>query len=86
MARQRNSSNGHLEEAVATLIQAQATLTLTQATLARDMADLKRESDARFGRIETQIAEIIRVLNEHGQLLERLPEAVRQKIGFKPDA
>jgi hypothetical protein len=30
------------------------------------------------------MAEIIRVLNEHGRMLERLPEAVRDKIGSKP--
>jgi len=29
------------------------------------------------------MAEIIRVLNEHSRMLERLPEAVRDKIGFK---
>ena len=30
------------------------------------------------------MAEIIRVLNEHSRLLERLPQAVRDKIGFNP--
>jgi hypothetical protein len=29
------------------------------------------------------MAAILRVLAEHGRLLERLPEAVRDKIGFK---
>ena len=43
-----------------------------------------RETAERFARIEAQMAEIIRVLNEHGQLLERLPEVIRDKIGFKP--
>jgi hypothetical protein len=33
-------------------------------------------------RIEAQMAEIIRVLNEHTRILERLPEAVRERIGF----
>jgi hypothetical protein len=28
------------------------------------------------------MAEIIRVFGEHGRLLERLPEAIREKIGF----
>jgi hypothetical protein len=44
---------------------------------------LKRQSDERFARIEAEMAEIIRVLNEHSRMLERLPEAVRDKIGFK---
>jgi hypothetical protein len=69
-----------LEEALATLIQNQAAFVGRLA-----------ETDARFARIEAQIAEIIRVLNtqgqvlaEHGRLLERLPEAVRERMGFKP--
>lgn len=46
--------------------------------------DFERETAERFGRIEAKLAEIIRVLGEHGRLLERLPEAVREKFGFKP--
>ena len=51
--------------------------------LERRHLELKRESDERFARIEAKMAEIIRVLGEHGRMLERLPEAVRDKIGFK---
>jgi hypothetical protein len=29
------------------------------------------------------MAEIIRVLNEHGQILEGLTNAIREKVGFK---
>jgi hypothetical protein len=29
------------------------------------------------------MAEILRVLNDHGRMLARLPEAVRDKIGFQ---
>ena len=32
---------------------------------------------------EAQMAEIIRVLSEHNRQIERLTEAVREKIGFK---
>jgi multidrug efflux pump subunit AcrA (membrane-fusion protein) len=52
--------------------------------------EYQREAAERFARIEAQMAEIIRVLNEHGRLLaehsrllESLPEAIREKIGFK---
>ena len=78
--------NGHnrLEEAMATLIQNQATFVSQHAELERLQLGYKRESDERFARIEAQMAEIIRVLNEHGRILEGLPEAVREKIGFKP--
>jgi hypothetical protein len=51
--------------------------------LERRHLELKRESDERFARIEAKMGEIIRVLAEHGRLLERLPDAVRDKIGFK---
>jgi hypothetical protein len=37
----------------------------------------------RFARIEADMAAILRVLSEHSRLLERLPEAVCEKIGFK---
>jgi hypothetical protein len=33
--------------------------------------------------IERDMTAILRVLSEHSQLLERLPEAVRDKIGFR---
>ena len=54
--------------------------------LERQHLELKRQSDDRFARIEAQMAEINRVLNEHSRMLERLPEAVRDKIGFKAQA
>jgi hypothetical protein len=46
-------------------------------------AQFERETAERLARIEAQMTEIIRVLNEHSRLLERLPEAIRDKIGFK---
>ncbi len=77
--------NGHdrLEEALAILIQNQA------AFLGR-LAEIERTTSERFGRIENDMTAILRVLSEHSavlsehsRLLERLPEAVRDKIGFK---
>ena len=70
--------NGHdrLEEAIAMLIQNQA------AFLSR-MAEIERSASERFGRIENDMTAILRVLSEHSRLLERLPEAVRDKIGFQ---
>jgi hypothetical protein len=77
-----NSSN-RLEEAMALLIQ-------NQASFLSRLADIEHTTAERFGRIERDMTAILRVLSEHGQLLaehnrllERLPEAVREKIGFK---
>ena len=78
MAKKAIPQNGHdrLEEAIAILIQ-------NQAAFLRDLAEIQRETSARFSRIETDMTAILRVLSEHSRLLERLPEAVRDKISFQ---
>jgi hypothetical protein len=99
VARKSTSSNGRdrLEEAMTLLIQNQAAFLsrvaeTDQRRLETDQRHLEferrhlefeRETAERFARIEVQMAEIIRVLNEHTRQLERLTEAVREKIGFK---
>jgi hypothetical protein len=66
------------------LIQAQAALTQNQAAFLarvsetdRQMAETNRMNSERFARIEAILAKLIR-------LIQALPEAVRDKIGFKP--
>ena len=92
MARKSAEPNGRdrLEEAMALLVQNQAAFVGQLAETDRQHLQFERETAERFARIEAQMAEIIRVLNEHGRLLaehgrqlERLTEAVREKIGFK---
>jgi hypothetical protein len=92
VARKSTSANGRdrLDEAMALLIQNRTAFVARQAESDRVHAEFvryhqqfERETAERFARIEAQMAEIIRVLNEHGRILERLPEAVRDKIGFK---
>jgi hypothetical protein len=61
-----------------------ALLIQNQASFLGRLSDLERASSERFSRIEADMTAILRVLAEHGRLLERLPEAVRDKIGFKP--
>ena len=68
--------NGRLEEALQNLVQAQALFVQTQATFLTRMAELERANAESF-------AGIIRILREHSRILEALPEAVREKIGFK---
>ena len=65
------------------LIQNQAAFVNRLSETERAHAECERKTAERFARIEGQMAEIIRVLAEHGRLLERLPEAVREKVGFK---
>ena len=78
MAKPRAAKNGHerLEEAMAMLIQ-------NQASFLGRLSETEHATSERFARIEAGIAAILRVLAEHIRLLERLPEAVREKIGFK---
>jgi hypothetical protein len=45
--------------------------------------EFERETAERIAGMEAQMAEIIRVQNEQGCILERLPEAIRDRIGFK---
>jgi hypothetical protein len=93
VARERPPKNGRdrLEEAMVLLINNQAAFVSSLRETDRLHAKLERETAERFARIEAQMAEIIRVLNEHNRILaehtrilERLPDAVRDKIGFKP--
>jgi hypothetical protein len=90
MARAKSTGNGRLEESLAALHHAQATLMQSTATLIQNqaafaaraaevdarMAEMKRENDERFPRIEA-------LLLEHSRILKALPDAIREKIGFK---
>jgi hypothetical protein len=83
MARAKQQGNGRLEEALATLIQNQAAFVAQLHQRDREMAELQRVNSERFARIESILLEHSRILAEHTRILERLPEAVREKIGFK---
>jgi len=47
------------------------------------MALAQAESARRFAGIENELGEIRAILRAHQQILEALPEAIRQKIGFE---
>ena len=92
MAANGTSANGgdRLEEAMAVLIQNQATLVgqlseseRHQLEFQRRHVEYERETAERFARIEAQTSEIIRILTDHNRQLERLTEAVRDRISFK---
>lgn len=83
-------SQANLEQAQANLVQAQAALVQAQATLALEhtafLAQM-RESDVRMketDRINSErFARIEAILMEHSRILRALPDAIRDKIGFK---
>ena len=72
MATKVNGRNGKLEDAIATLIQNQAQF-LTHLT----------ETRLAFARMEKDLDMIKAVLVRHETMLEKLPEAIREKIGFQ---
>ena len=82
----KRAGNDKLNQALADLIAAQANLVTAQAGLANVQASmqanhlaLERETAERFARIEN-------VLSEIQGMLQGLPEAVRQRIGFERPA
>jgi hypothetical protein len=65
---------------------AMAMLIPNRAAFLGRLSENERATAERFARLEADMAAILRVLGEHSRLLERLPEAVREKIEFKPQA
>ena len=68
----RNGNDYGLAAAMALLIQ-------TQAESVRDMAEYRKE----IAKIYKELEMIQAVLVRHERILERLPEVIREKIGFK---
>lgn len=97
MARTRNHKDGTLDEAMTALVQARAILVQNQAAFVQNQAavqaqfnEIQRLNAERFARIETILldhsrilADHSRILAEHSRILQTLPDAVREKIGFK---
>ena len=72
VAIKRNGRNSNLEVAMTLLIQ-------NQAQAAGEMAQIRRD----FEEIKRILLRHEQLLVRHEQLLANLPEAIRQKIGFK---
>lgn len=84
MARARSPGNGRLEEAVTLLIQNQASFLARVSEMDRINAENMRRIDERFARIDERFARIEATLAELLNLLHSLPDAVREKFGFRP--
>ena len=90
MARAKNQRNGRLEEAMRTLAETQAAMLQTQAAFVQNqaafqaqLAQMERNNSERFARIEVILFDHSRTLAELIRILQALPEAVRERIGFK---
>ncbi len=87
---QRNGRIDRLEDALTNLLLTQTGLAARQAKTDRRFAECERLAADRFQRIESSLLDLSRVLHEqgrvlqdHGQLLAALPDAVREKMGFR---
>ena len=69
--------NSNLEQAMTLLIQ-------NQAAFVSQLSTINARMDEKFARIDERLARIEQLLSEHHQILLDLPEAIREKIGFKP--
>ena len=76
MARASNGTKVNLQDAIALLLHNQAAFVSQMAESNRRHDELAARSDRRFAAIERELYEIKRALRD-------LPEAIRQKIGFK---
>lgn len=77
----RRSRNGSmLEQAMTLLINNQAQFVGQLGRIEERFAHI----DERFARIEAELSAIKAILLRHEQMLEALPEAIRQRIGFSP--
>lgn len=97
MARSDKGQNGKLEEALTILAQShetmrqtlaavqqtQATMVQTQAAFVAQMAEMRADADRRWLQTVERFARIEAILLEHSRILHALPDAVRDKIGFK---
>jgi hypothetical protein len=66
-----------------TLLQHEAASVGRLSANQRRHREFEREITERFARIEAKRAGIIPVRSEHDRLLEHLPEAIRDPIGFQ---
>ena len=80
------TKNGSLEQAMALLIQNQAAFIQNQAAFMQNQTSLLAHlSDTKMEvlAMRKDLEQIKSILLRHEQTLDQLPEAIRQKIGFK---
>lgn len=76
------NGDGTLEDAIRDLTRAQASLTQAQAATTTTQAAFLE----RLAKMDETQAAIIAILNEHSRILAGLPDAIREKVGFRAEA
>ena len=75
----RRNGNGGLEAAIALLVQNQAALVAQHTAFVAHLD----EDRQRFSRIERDLDVIKALLIKHEETLQKLPDVIKDKIGFK---
>ena len=78
-----DNGRNNLEAAMALLIHNQAQFVSDMSEINRRNNELREETAKRFDRIEALLLQHNEMLKNHNQLLKNLPEAIREKTGFK---
>ena len=85
----KNGKNGkvnRLEEAMATLLQNQALFVGEMAAINHRIDERFARMDERMARMEAILIQHSAILKAHTEIMQALPEAVRERMGFKPPA
>jgi hypothetical protein len=97
VARGKDAGNGEFKQTLATLMQPKANLIQHQTALMQQQSaflaraseidarvgEMDRINTERFARIEDRYVRIEALLLEHNRILQALPDAIRDKTGFK---
>ncbi|MBI4454309.1 MAG: hypothetical protein HY644_00235 [Acidobacteria bacterium] len=79
------AKNGkELQHAMALMMQNQAALMQQQTQFLSHLAETRRQMAEFEDEIRRRLGHIEAILLRHEQTLAGLPEAIRQKVGFKP--
>jgi predicted nucleic acid-binding Zn-ribbon protein len=79
----RFGSSNNLQEAMALLMQNQAALMQTQIAFLAQQTETRARMAQFEDEVRSEFAQIRAILLRHEQALADLPEAIRQKVGFK---
>jgi hypothetical protein len=89
----KKSNNHGLEHAVSLLMQNTALLMQNQVTFLshltetrQRMANLEEDIRTEIRHVKATLLRHEQILNEQGEAIRKLPEAIRQKIGFSPNS
>jgi hypothetical protein len=83
MNRRKQNGANRLDDAVATFINTQASFQSNMLAMQAEIRQIDVERREIERRNEAKFEKIVAILKRHEQMLRALPEAIREKIGFR---